>query len=970
MARSEEATILFDALGQRMAEEREPMERMALTAATSAPLAEAPPVDPLAPPAADIVPAPAPVDEPPMERVQVAGLSKVFRRLRRRTEEAETRTQPALRDDPVQFVNDTALIRPLEQAEIDRLSTVFDPQYTKGINLPRLAEGMDRPALGEYLQQLKSANADLFEEARRGTLNFEALLAKADAKNVDTTLYEWLKRGPGEGAAPEDLLAGVLAAVALTRETQGAFLRAFDQTEPALKEAGLRRAAQMLSMEAELYAKISGAGSEAGRSLYVLSQAKKFSGADLDARGDQLIKLFGSEDIRDIEHLGMAYLTLPSPTARAQFVKQGMLAQSMDVMAEVYINALLSNPVSHVLNVVGNATFVATRMMESAVAGVIGKARSSVTGNADRAYVREAYAEWQGIKDGFMDALLVSGKTLITEQPGDIVSKIDLRNRRAIGTAGDPRVIYDEFRQGNFVAGAVNVLGVSARLPGRFLLAEDEFFKGIGYRMGLHKESTIAAGRVYDEAIAAGKTADEATLMQAAEKQRILTNPPQSTITKIQDAAREMTFQKPFQPGTVLAGMQDVVSHPIAKLFVPFFRTPMNIAIAVTERSPLQFVNPTFYKTVAAGGREADVALAKLATGSMIMGTFAYMASGGDDGEVIINGVGPSDPSARQAWLRQGFLPYSISLRQDDGTYTSVTYNRFDPISGILGMAADFAYYAMHESDGQVLDALGAAATTSVANYMMELPMIQGVSEFAAALVIPNRAERAEKIQQILAEKAGAGLLSFFPGSGALSGQIARNQDPVAKNTMLPERGLFGEDPTELPEIMKGFYTALQKYKAQNPYFNPSLPPRLNEWAEPMQAAEGTVWDFLSPVKIKNSQYSPVDEEIQKIGGGFELTKKKISGVDLNAVQYNRLITLANTVDSMDRLPGARGYSPATTMLPILQSVIESTDYQRLPTNEDKQAAITNVVGQFRSAARKLLLQEDPYLAAKVNAQQ
>ena len=55
-------------------------------------------------------------------------------------------------------------------------------------------------------------------------------------------------------------------------------------------------------------------------------------------------------------------------------------------------------------------------------------------------------------------------------------SKIDVRNKRAIGTTGDPRDVIQMYRDGNMAGMAVNAFGIYARIPGRFLVAEDESF--------------------------------------------------------------------------------------------------------------------------------------------------------------------------------------------------------------------------------------------------------------------------------------------------------------------------------------------------------------------------------------------------------------------------------------------------------------------------------------------------------------
>jgi hypothetical protein len=82
-----------------------------------------------------------------------------------------------------------------------------------------------------------------------------------------------------------------------------------------------------------------------------------------------------------------------------------------------------------------------------------------------------------------------------------------------------------------------------------------------------------------------------------------------------------------------MGNMQQTMSHPLAKIFVPFFKTPSNIVGAVSERSPLALMMPSFYKAIKAGGAEADTALAKIALGTSVMATFATFAGGeaGDD---------------------------------------------------------------------------------------------------------------------------------------------------------------------------------------------------------------------------------------------------------------------------------------------------------------------------------------------------
>jgi len=679
--------------------------------------------------------------------------------------------------------------------------------------------------------------------------------------------------------------------------------------------------------------------------------------------------LFGAESAQEIEMVGRRYLSITDPKAQRRFVEKGMAAQSMDVMSEIFINSILSSPITHMINIAGNASFQGLRSLETYVASGFGRARSSMTGNADRVRAREGLARLEGIRHSLIDATLVAGKAFATETPVTSGSKIDARTRRAIGTTGNPGEILEMARNGELGPAAVNAYGAYVRVPGRFLMSEDEFFKGIASRAALYEQAQIRSSNIYDETIRAGGTVEEAKEAAAIERAQVIENPPESVRLRAEEEAKQLTFQQDLKGW--LGETQGAISHPIAKLFVPFFRTPVNIMKATLERSPLMAAYPGFYKTLKQGGREADMAMARVATGSTIMSGFAYSAFGfdGEDKSTIIIGKGPSDPDARRAMRRQGFQPYSINILQDDGSYKSLTYSRFDPLSGLLAMAADFAYYAQYEDDQNKLDRLGMAATLSTASYLMEMPLLQGASELQTALMQPNPADKFDALSELLGEKVTQAGLSALPGVGSASRALTRTQDPTLRETqMLPEGGMFGEDITEMPSAIRGFYRALEEAQAGNPLFNDNVPPRLNLWGEEIKAGKGYAWEFISPVRVQDARFKSVDEEMVRLGDGISRTPRKIDGVLLNRKERNDWIKLTNEIDQFGRLPSNPEYDVDSTLLVDLDRLISSEQYQGLPTDDDKLRILKNTVSQRRSAARKLLLQQNTNLNKKVEA--
>lgn len=51
-----------------------------------------------------------------------------------------------------------------------------------------------------------------------------------------------------------------------------------------------------------------------------------------------------------------------------------------------------------------------------------------------------------------------------------------------------------------------------------------------------------------------------------------------------------------------------------------------------------------------------------------------------------------------------GIDRYSINFKQKDGSYVGYTFSRIDPMSAVLSMAADYAYYAQNSDSANLVD--------------------------------------------------------------------------------------------------------------------------------------------------------------------------------------------------------------------------------------------------------------------------
>jgi hypothetical protein len=866
----------------------------------------------------------------------------------------------------------------LRQAEPEEEAAILDSlgmaeQYTKGLNFPKIAEATGEIDLSVYLQGVKDGNPELFEQARRGTLSFEALQDAAEKQGFGAKIIQFMKRKPGDPAVAEDVLAGLMAAKGITLEVQKLIGRGRAATDEATRKSMYEQAAKLIQAETILYSNISGAVSESGRVLMASREAQKLGiGA---TRSDELLSLIDRGQLMDYEHFFDAYMALPDDAARANFTKRTWarekLDQGVNFVTEGFINSILSSPVTHMVNMGGNSGFMLYKGVEEVVAGGVGLVRTTIPGTKkDRVFLREGLTQMAGIFSGFTDAMLVAGKAGIRGTPADKASKVELQNRRSFGTTDDLSEIGNQIKQGNFGTAAINVLGVYYRASSRALIVEDEFFKAIAYQASIKKQAYVRSLAMFDATLARTGSVAEAKKAEALEYANLLENPPSPMKLTAEDAARELTFQGDL--GTFLGAGEGVANLPLVKLFgIPFYKTPTNVMKETFRRTPFA-AGHAFYDMVAKGGRDADMAIARVGLGTLVMSSFGHYALSVDDpsNNLIIVGSGPTDPQARQAMERLGIQPFSMNFKQDDGTYKSVTYSRFDPISGMLGMAADAAYYAQYEDDPNMIANIYGYGALTAFDYALEQPFLQGVADITNIVSMASTDPKAgfDMAQRFFSERATTAVMSTLPTVSSAMATYERYESPAGSETskMMERWG----DPDTMPQYQQGFYMALQKAMARNPYFSDEVPPKLNLWGETVMQGKGYVYETFSPVRIKDAKYEGIDRELMRLNDGIAMPNRKMGHVTMTAEEYNRFITLTNTMDYMGNMPDDPDYNEDNTLLPQLEELIYSDDYINERFDDVRLSEIKRIVRSFREMARDRLLSADehPELGSKIDA--
>jgi hypothetical protein len=480
-----------------------------------------------------------------------------------------------------------------------------------------------------------------------------------------------------------------------------------------------------------------------------------------------------------------------------------------DMALELWINSLLSGPQTHAVNMTSNAAIAIWSLPENLIAAGLGKLHKG-----DKVLFGDVAARGYGFIEGAKEGLKRAGETIRTGEPVDPMSKLEMARNKAIP----------------------GKVGEAVRLPGRFLMAEDELFKSIGYRMELNSQAYRTAAKEGLKGRDFAKRIEE-----------LKVSPTEAMHLKATETARYQTFTKPLGP--IGRGVQSVASaHPSIKLIMPFIRTPVNIVKYAGERTPFSVFSKEVRDTLKKGGAERDQQLAKIAMGTMVSSTAAALVA-----ENMLTGGGPSDPRQKAALYATGWQPYSVKIGDKYHSYA-----RIEPLGMLLGISADAAEIA-GKMETKEADKVGAMVFGSVSKNLTSKTFLKGISEVLKAIDDPDRYG-----ERWVQNYAGTVIPS------AVS-QTARVVDPVLRESR----------------------SVIDKIKSRIPYISKSLLPRRNLWGEPITLEGGLGPDIVSPIYQGTAKHDKVANEIVDLGLAPAMPLRKISGIELTPDQYDDYVIAA-----------------------------------------------------------------------------
>jgi len=427
--------------------------------------------------------------------------------------------------------------------------------------------------------------------------------------------------------------------------------------------------------------------------------------------------------------------------------KVGLMNWANAIIA-IRLMGLLFGPSTHIKNITGNSLMAALSVPERFVGGVISQTTKrlpdatipvinmNIRGSGE-VFPQEALAQLTALPNSFIDGFRMGAKTLVTDKSAFGARKLqEYENPISSKALG--------FNEDNPFGMAFDWLGAINSVPGRALLAEDEFFKAMAFRMEFEALATrqalseglkgdALAKRVHEfmskpnvenilqKLRSEGLEGDELDI-QALAKMRAEERIFYDLFKGASDFAEVQTFTNEIKSDVLrYFGKAREASGPVGKLIIPFYNTIANISVSAIERTPAAPLLKSVRDDLAAGGARADMAKARIVVGSSLMLWASHLYEEG-----IITGGGPGNTDLRNTLRQQGWQPYSVK-NLVTGEYQS--YQGLEPVSTMFATVATYKEWIDMADTQEERDQIFAAAAYAFAAQLKDKPFMLGMSD-------------------------------------------------------------------------------------------------------------------------------------------------------------------------------------------------------------------------------------------------
>lgn len=679
---------------------------------------------------------------------------------------------------------------------------------------------------------------------------------------------------------------------------------------------------------------------------------------------DRLATFGGSKKVQELALRLKA--TKGNNRGTAQIIREAGARKWMGVVNEVWLNAILSGPRTHLMNLGSNSINMLLRPAQRMVGGF-------VTGSPQQ--MEEGFRQYVYMTSELFDSLrylasvsrygkgssLADAVRSFKNEDGvlDTASKFDFNQSGASRTIGG--------MAGKFVRGA-----------GRFLQAEDEFFKQVVFRSRLKAKVMANSSRLsdaqlndmgflsrdaytsetidgailnkqdlasrWDAMVKLGRVSDDAEAKDAFINTNLGTYNHNSEMAKLAlEEAREATFTTPLRKDTFSRNVQDMINRfPLLRQVVPFIQTPTNILRVSFERVPALGVFAGRQLEMLRNGTPDQKAMVM---GQQVLGAgisvlaYTYAMSG------KITGGGPSfkdDIEKAKLWnASPDWQPYSVNIGTTEEPQW-IELKKLDPhgmLFGIMGDYFEMAEYTREAPDFELENLFG-MISAAVANNVASKTYVMSMTETMNLLSGHAKPWEWE---------------AFFTNKAA---------------SMVPYSGLMYQANQMQDDHMRDLRTLTDKIKSR--IYGANDAAVKHDWltGEAVDTPEYML-GFVRQKKVDSGEHQAADvyKELRNLNYAFSGPSRKVADIKIPPVVFQRLNELIGTtrvnkrtlIQELDRQIKSAGYKKASDAAAI--SPVK-------PADDPRVIFLNKIIQGYKDIALNRLYSEYPelYKSVQMNA--
>ncbi len=476
--------------------------------------------------------------------------------------------------------------------------------------------------------------------------------------------------------------------------------------------------------------------------------------------------------------------------------------------------------------------------------------------------------------------------------------------------------------------------GTIVRAAGRALISTDEFFKTLAYRAELR---ALVLREATADIAAQGLKGQDAKRAIDAKFNKFLMNPSVEARDKASEFALYATFVKELGPaGKALKILTE--SSAVGKVTAPFITAPGNLfKVGFLERTPLAFLTKDFRNAMTKGGADAEIAMTRMAVGSMMMAMFSSWAVHG-----FITGSESTNFNAVQIDRDNGRGAESFNVTKIQRYFRGevdetsepqkgdhfIKFGRFDPLGQMMVLAANFARISSDLEDADIMEYVGALAVAG-SKMFASRTWVRGGADALMAVTDPER-RAAHTLQRLVG--------TAVPQSSALA-TITREIDPVIRQAE----------------------SIQDEFKKKSIFFSDQVKPSRDMFANVRLYPPGFGPDFLSPAYSNTFKDHPVLTALHDDQVAIGNPPDKIFGIQLTPKEHEQYEILSG-----NGVTNSLGQTYEGAMI----QVIADTEALGNTSGPDswRAAKFVEVTTDYRRRARVELLKKFPDLARDVQA--